>query len=258
MDEASASRKRRADSDDEEYWKQVTAESKKKRATAAEGLKRTASDRLKEEGATSSESDKKKKLLCLNLISAGGNSLHQQKALEQIEMDNPLFVITSCNQTQYIRNRICKDQCSNMKYFIHLDGSYIYSNSVAVIAELTMKNLACSIPESSQQHYAMARINCEAESKMFEDALNQAMRNQQKTNENILFLCSVIQELPSEEGIQSAHESSAQRHEPTNELDLEAWGDVNNCKLDPVKVRKAREEEMEYFRRMQVYRKVPI
>ena len=61
---------------------------------------------------------------------------------------------------------------------------YIYSNSVAVIAELTTKNLACSIPESSQQHYAMARINCEAESKMFEDALNQAMRNQQKIDEN--------------------------------------------------------------------------
>ena len=135
---------------------------------------------------------------------------------------------------------------------------YIYSNSVAVHTELTMKNLACSIPESSQQHYAMARINCEAESKMFEDALNQATRNQQKMNEHRLFLCSVIQELPSEEDIQSAHESSAQCHESTNELDLEAWGDVNNCKLDPVKVRKAREEEMEYFRRMQVYRKVPI
>ena len=29
----------------------------------------------------------------------------------------------------------------------------------------------------------MARINCEAESKMFENALNQAMRNQQKMDE---------------------------------------------------------------------------
>ena len=87
MDEASASRKRRADSDDEEYWKQVTAESKKKRATAAEGLKRTESDRLKEEGATSSESDKKK-LLCLNLIAAGCTSSQHQKTLERIETDN--------------------------------------------------------------------------------------------------------------------------------------------------------------------------
>ena len=64
---------------------------------------------------------------------------------------------------------------------------YIYSNSVAVIAELTMKNLACSIPESSQQHYAMARINCEAESKMFEDALNQAMRNQPEIDETYFY-----------------------------------------------------------------------
>ena len=135
------------------------------------------------------ESDKKKKLLCLNLISAGCDSLHQQKALEQIEMDNPRFVITGCNQTHSVRNNICREQCSSMKYFIHLDVSYIYiyicisSNSVAVIAELTMKNLACSIPESSQQHYAMARINCEAESKMFENALNQAMRNHQEMDE---------------------------------------------------------------------------
>ena len=189
MDEASASRKRRADSDDEEYWKQVTAESKKKRATAAEGLKRTASDRLKEEGATSSESDKKKKLLCLNLIAAGCTSSRHQETLERIETANPLFVITSCNQTQSIRNRRCKDQCRGMKYFMHLDESYIYSNSVAVIAELTMKGLAYSVPESSQQHttYAIARIDCEAESPMFENALNQAMKNQQKMDEKRWF-----------------------------------------------------------------------
>ena len=37
-----------------------------------------------------------------------------------------------------------------------------------------------------------------------------------------------------------------------------AWDDVNNCKLDPLKVREAREAEMEYFRPVQVYRKAPI
>ena len=77
-------------------------------------------------------------------------------------------------------------------------------------------------------------------------------------DEKRLFLLSVIQELPSEEDIQAAQESPAQCHELPNGLGLEARGDVNHCKLDPVKVRKAREEEMEYFRRMQVYRKVPI
>ena len=120
MDQTSetiASRKRRADSEDEDYWKQVTAEAKKKRAAVTEGLKRSASDRLREEGSTSLEPDKKKQLLCLNLISAGGNSLHQQKALEQIEMDNPLFVITGCGQTHYIRNNVCREQCSSMKCF---------------------------------------------------------------------------------------------------------------------------------------------
>ena len=83
MDQTSetlASRKRRADSEDEDDWKQATAEAKKKRAAATEGLKRSASDWLREEGSTSLESDKKKKkLLSLNLIPAGGNSLHQQR-----------------------------------------------------------------------------------------------------------------------------------------------------------------------------------
>ena len=204
----------------------MTAESKKKRAAAAEGLKRTASDRLKEEGATSSESDKKKKLLCINLITAGCTPTQQQKTLERIETDNPLFVITSCSQTHYSRNKICKGQCSNMKYFIHLDESYIYSKSFAAIAELTMKGLAYSVPEASQQHttYAIARIKCEAGSQMFEDVLNQAMRNQQKMDEKRLLLCSVIHELPSEEDMQEAHERSAQCHEQLTGLDDEAWG----------------------------------
>ena len=71
-------------------------------------------------------------------------------------------------------------------------------------------------------------------------------------------LCSVIQAMPDADEIQEAHESAARCHEQLPEVDDEAWDDVNNCKLDPLKARKGREEEMEYFRRMQVYHKVPI
>eukprot|EP00969_Alexandrium_andersonii_P142594 6305196-Alexandrium_andersonii.AAC.1 len=39
---------------------------------------------------------------------------------------------------------------------------------------------------------------------------------------------------------------------------MEAWDDFPGKKLDPVLVRKARQEEMEEFRRHQVYEKVPI
>ena len=64
--------------------------------------------------------------------------------------------------------------------------------------------------------------------------------------------------MPDEDEIQEALESAARCHEQLPGVDDEAWGDVNNCKFDPLKVRKAREEDMEYFRRMQVYRKAPI
>ena len=68
----------------------------------------------------------------------------------------------------------------------------------------------------------------------------------------------MVQALPSEEDIQEAHESSERCRDQLTGIDDEAWGDVNNCKLDPLKAQKAREEEMGYVRRMQVYRKVPI
>ena len=37
-----------------------------------------------------------------------------------------------------------------------------------------------------------------------------------------------------------------------------AWDDVNNCNLDPARVREARRAEMEYFQRLQVYQEVPV
>ena len=187
MGEASTPRKRRADSDDEEYSKQVAADSKKKRATAAECLKRTVSDRLREEGANASESDKKKKLLCLNLITAEYTSSQQQEILERIGENNPLFLITSNSQSHVMRERICENQCRGMKHFVHIDDSHISSNSVAVMAELMTKGLTYSVPETYQlpTTYAVACINYEAENRRFEDALNKAMRNQQKMDDKL-------------------------------------------------------------------------
>ena len=39
--------------------------------------------------------------------------------------------------------------------------------------------------------------------------------------------------------------------------DLEAWDDVSGKALDPEKVKEARKEELGYFRRYEVYKKVP-
>ena len=37
----------------------------------------------------------------------------------------------------------------------------------------------------------------------------------------------------------------------------EAWDDVNNVFLDPEQVKKARAEEMDFFRKLGVYKRVP-
>ena len=50
-------------------------------------------------------------------------------------------------------------------------------------------------------------------------------------------------------------ESADKYHEPENHDDV-AWDDVNNCKLDPARVREERKAGMDYFQKMQVYKKV--
>ena len=37
-----------------------------------------------------------------------------------------------------------------------------------------------------------------------------------------------------------------------------AWNVVNNCKLDPTRVREGRKAEMEYCRKMKIFKRVPI
>lgn len=44
-----------------------------------------------------------------------------------------------------------------------------------------------------------------------------------------------------------------QCHEHEHEYDEEAWGDVNDCRVDLAKVRAARQAEIDYFRTMRVY-----
>lgn len=55
-----------------------------------------------------------------------------------------------------------------------------------------------------------------------------------------------------------AIQGEKQCHEQEQERSDEALYDVNECRLDPPKVRAAHHAEMDYFRKMKVYDKVPI
>lgn len=60
------------------------------------------------------------------------------------------------------------------------------------------------------------------------------------------------------EHVALAKASEQQCHDKDDDQDDEAaWGDVNDCQLDPAKVRRARAAEMTFSKKMQVYDKVP-
>ena len=89
--------------------------------------------------------------------------------------------------------------------------------------------------------------------------LEEGMRMQKENDAQELFICAVSMENVNEEDIKEAMNGSGKCHEAETDWDgIEAWDDVNNCRLDPKKVHEARQAEIEYFRKMRVYKKVPI
>lgn len=85
-----------------------------------------------------------------------------------------------------------------------------------------------------------------------------AIDEQVKSDKMQVFLHSVDDRGVDMDQLSQAKEGEHQCHEGHAEESCEiAWDDVNDCKLDLVKVRQARNAEMDFFKKMQVYRKVP-
>jgi hypothetical protein len=94
------------------------------------------------------------------------------------------------------------------------------------------------------------------------------MHMQAQTDGQQLFVCEVNGAEADDDKIQEAMEASIKCHEPELEAHMTtssthddkttddatsgnefAWDDVNNCKVDPAKVREARRAEMDCFRK---------
>ena len=84
--------------------------------------------------------------------------------------------------------------------------------------------------------------------------MNEGMKTQVSIDDMQLFVCEVINKNLGEKYMEEINDKC---HERESHDDF-AWDNVNNCKLDPARVREARKEEMEYFQKMQVYMKVPV
>ena len=229
----------------------------------------------------------RKRLGCLNLVGRKVQSVPQfQEVVKEINEHHPLFVITSFSQSDPVKKDIHDSQCRSMKYFVHIDTqgslcrSHITSNSAAVLAELQLRNLsaaesvaqirsgvtgnqiACQQVEirdrSANLPEEKVTIRAGIKEREIVDAINNGMRNQKKLDAANLFICSATNDMPIEEAIEEAHEGANRTHERSFDFDEEiAWDDVHDKELDLANVKEARKAEMDYFRQMKVYRKVP-
>eukprot|EP00974_Lingulodinium_polyedra_P104099 10075626-Lingulodinium_polyedra.AAC.1 len=86
--------------------------------------------------------------------------------------------------------------------------------------------------------------------------IRQGMEEQKEMDSGQLFiLCSVGPQKVDGKDVKTMRESASKCHD-NDEKDV-AWDDVTGVSLKPELVREARRAEMEYFKKMNVYKKAP-
>jgi hypothetical protein len=183
---------------------------------------------------------------------------------------NPIFSVTCQRQPDELRQQIKTQQHDNMKYFIDVDGRKITTNSTMVVATVRLRGIISDMTMTTD-NYTKAEVKEGTPNCNVEEAVNSGIDMQLKTDHRQLFLCEVNATDITDDQVAEAKESADKRrdqndntmtwtcqYDSDDKVDEIAWDDVNNCKLDPVKVKDARQAEMDYFRRMKVYQKVPI
>jgi hypothetical protein len=137
------------------------------------------------------------------------------------------------NRSLGAANRWCiqEIQLENEGYFVHIDRRGVQTNSAAAITEL-----------------CIAGIRSEVDIGVLKAIIEKGVNKQIEIDDKKLFVCAVDTKDSSIEEIQEATESSQRCHEADfNWEGIEAWDDVNNCRVDPQKVYNARLEEIAFF-----------
>lgn len=143
-----------------------------------------------------------------------------------------------------------------MMYVVEYDGDEVTTNSVRVVAQLKERKLSKGVHHNGS--ICNTSMNYDYNQNKVVEAIADAIDEQIKTDKMQLLLHSVGDRDIDTDQLSQAKEGEQQCHEDVAEESFElAWGDVNDCRLDPVKVRQARRAEMEFFKLMQVYRTVP-
>ena len=218
-------------------------------------------DRLKKKQKTDDDvinepESKRKKLGCLNMMQL--EDVDTREIKEKYIEEDPMFVVANDRTLQDVRSELYDKQRETMKYFINLGGQSIATNSAAAASMLKVGGLMEKEIDMTADT-ARTLIRPDACMKQVEESLNRGMKLQKEIDKRQLFVCNIeVNPIDSEE-MNKARESADRCHQDDGGGEDEyAWDDVNNCSLDPSRVKDARKAEIEYFRKMRVYKKVPI
>lgn len=143
-----------------------------------------------------------------------------------------------------------------MRYFIEIDGKNITTHSVRVAAQMKERKIASNIINDGK--ICGIRIHYNDMHDGMVEGIACAINEQIKTDQMQLCLYNIDGEDVVMDQVEQAKDGETQCHESSEvNYDEVAWGNVNECKLDPIKVRQARRAEMEFLKKMQVHKKVP-
>ena len=225
---------------------------------------RMESQRTSKHGASENsvgEADAKRfKISCLNFASRDKEDIRDEELVKDVFIrENPIFAIMDNTMHERSREMLRRQQHANMKYFIEVSGELITTNSAAVMAMLTTKGIMQEIWED-KDGFPTGKVTTGIEAKAVEEAVNRGMLLQIKADSMQMFICATTGCEVKEEDVEEANANANKCHESEQDFtNMEyAWDDVNNCELNVDKVKEARAAEMAYFRKMKVYKKVPI
>lgn len=194
---------------------------------------------------------KKRRTMCLNLVGKDFEKSGGDRMMEAYEMSIPMLVVTGSQVEESVRNAIWKQQAEHMSYVVHIAGIRITTNSTQVVAQLQNKGMI-EDAKTDDKESCEIRLRQGVQADELGEELAHAFEEQAKVDRPNMFLCGVESGVVHSEELESAVQGERQCHEQDVHMDDEAWDDVNDCRLDPVKVRAARQAEMEYFRKMKV------
>ena len=233
------------------------------RPAARSRKEKAAAKRKREDGDAAEERPKSAPMFeCLSL-----NTLEviDPGTIDKVRNNKPTFVATHGLAGRENRWEIQAVQHESGKYFVHIDQRGIQTNSVAVPTELSLNGYIHDMKEvinprgaTSMCSVMLVAIKRNVKRHLLSESLKRGMNMQHEMDHNQMFLCSVSTEVSSQADVDQAVESSNKCHEPEFDWSsIEAWDDVNDCRLDPKQVFKARMEEIGYFRKRRVYKKAP-